>query len=291
MQRYDLPFHSRIRGRRDPREQLEPMLNPYNIPAFMYPPIAFDPYTGVPLQGRVLGEHEAGFGDPCHRFAMSGTPSGRKHSTWATQQQAIHDQMIARAGGRMKGPTKSGVSFGLAMKKLHKQTENAEKAYKNFMTEYDSDTTRIKKYASERTLDHLWAMKLKGKTTENGEATFDDESPEQKFEEVEIRLEKALIAAQESCEGEGDKWTELKMHVNFAIMGIQPMIKSAKDRKADCKEFVRKLDKLKKLVDPKAADNKALYTEKDFGKSADIGNEDGGFQSQEDQPTGESGGW
>ncbi len=276
--RHQIPAYSynMLRRERASRGRLDPAIDTYGVPLQGYlNNFLFDPYTGRPIEDRIVDVDELDFGGPdrFQSFASRGRSGGRNQNYYSIRQDLIDDQIIPRSRTRMSGPAKGCKPIAQAMKELHKQIGKAETFYRDFQSEFDSDTSSLKNYANQELFKQLWVSKIVGKMdplmregedddpySNSREEDDDEKEYQKKFGDMRRDMTAALKAAVASTMKGNvrnlEKAERLLDKVETAHRQIEPLLEAASKEKRHCKDLLVELDQLKNLVNPEADNNK-----------------------------------
>jgi hypothetical protein len=177
------------------------------------------------------------------------------------------------------------------MRDLHRELGRAQELYNRCLTEFENDTSIIRRYTNVEIVSGMWAAKVDGvrdrRNFPEGEDQGGDENGEnfrQIFTAMEDKVRRALDAAVSStlnvyqpAEGLSDRKQarlaaseRLKQSVHLDMEQILNLMENAKRSRETCRHLVHALQQLQARVNPEEQMNQELFRSSDDDEDINV---------------------
>jgi len=171
--------------------------------------------------------------------------------------------------------TRISLSFGKAMKKLHRQLELAQTLYTDFQREYNDDVRKVRGYMNDQALVDVWVKKVASKNSASQDEYRDNSSDEPRlykeiFAEQKTKVTQALEQVARSTVEEGgtsrkatvrfEATRRLRQKVETSRGQILQLLNKVTEAPEHCSALLEEFKYLSDLIDPENEKNAGLYT-------------------------------
>jgi uncharacterized protein YeaO (DUF488 family) len=191
------------------------------------------------------------------------------------------------AGARVAEETKNSLSFGKAMKTLHRRLDLAQTLYTNFQQEYDDDVKKLRGYVKGEALVDVWVKKVASKQSDEDQYQNSNGDPrkyQEKFAEQKTKVAQDLEQAVRTTIKENgtsrksatrvEASKRLRQKVETSRRQILQLLISVTEAPEHCTALLEELKYLADLIDPENEKNAGLYSSSPDEERDEAGEED-----------------
>lgn len=188
-------------------------------------------------------------------------------------RKKLEEKSLVKATGK---PEKDAMALGKSLRKLNRRINVSEEFYNNFLSDYDNDVDRIKKYCPKSVLNSMWGFKVRGEKQEDEEQDNGVEDATEKFELHRIQATQALkdVLSSSTKDFKGSRLASaerLKEKIYTYKGQISKLLELAPKGRTHCEALLGEFKELKEIISPSSDKNKDIF--------ASVGSEEdgGGF--------------